>query len=98
MARTHSNEFFHCNNCGEEVSLKAKSCPHCGADDETAWKDGIHSYLVQENEEFDYDEYVRSQMGGGSPSVKPKGVKMWVWVLAALLLGLIAMRMFGILG
>jgi hypothetical protein len=93
MARTYSNEFFHCNNCGGEVNLKAKSCPHCGADDETAWKDGVNSYVVQEQEEFDYDEYVRNNnMGGGAPSPKPTGVKWWVWVIAVLLLSIFLLR------
>ncbi|HEX2898803.1 MAG TPA: hypothetical protein VHS96_03690 [Bacteroidia bacterium] len=93
MARTHSNEFFHCNNCGGEVSLKAKVCPHCGADDETAWKDGINSYVVEEQEDFDYDEYVRTNQGNAN-AAKPKGTKWWVWVIAILLLSLFAWRMF----
>lgn len=93
MARTHSNEFFHCNNCGGEVSLKAKVCPHCGADDETAWKDGINSYVVEEQEDFDYDEYVRTNQGNANVA-KPKGTKWWVWVIAILLLSLFAWRMF----
>ncbi len=95
MARTHSNEFFHCNNCGGEVSLKAKVCPHCGADDETAWKDGINAYVMQEQEDFDYDEYVRNNHGGQAVKVKPKGTKWWVWLIAILLLGLFVWRMLG---
>jgi hypothetical protein len=94
MARTHSNEFFHCNNCGEEVNLKAKVCPHCGADDETAWKDGTDSYLVQE-EEFDYDEFVAREHGTPQAKVKPTGMKWWVWVLAVLLLGVIILKWIG---
>lgn len=92
MARTHSKEFFHCNNCGGEVSFKARSCPHCGADDETAWKDGVSSYIVEEQEEFDYDEYVRNNYGGGA--AKPAGVKWWVWVIAVVLLALFILRWF----
>jgi hypothetical protein len=94
MARTHSPEFFHCNNCGGEVSLKAKVCPHCGADDETAWKDGVDSYVIEEQEDFDYDEYVRANHGGGGIIAKPRGTKWWVWLVALLLLGLIALRIF----
>lgn len=92
MARTHSREFFHCNNCGGEVSLKAKVCPHCGADDETAWKDGVNSYIVEESEDFDYDTYVQTHHTSAAPQGKPSGVKWWVWLLALLLLGLMALR------
>ena len=92
MARTHSNEFFHCNNCGGEVKLTAKVCPHCGADYETAWKDGVNSYVIQESEDFDYDAYVQTHHGTSDQVGKPAGVKWWVWVLAVLMLGLIALR------
>jgi zinc-ribbon domain len=90
MARTHSPDFFHCNNCGEEVSLKAKSCPHCGADDETAWKDGIHSHLVAEDD-FDYEEVMQREVHGRVPA--KAGPKWWVVLLAILLLGLMAWRL-----
>lgn len=88
MARTHSPDFFHCNNCGEEVSLKAKVCPHCGADDETAWKDGINSHLVAEDD-FDYDEVVAREVHGRPAK---SGTKWWVIALAILLLGLALLR------
>jgi hypothetical protein len=91
MARTHSKEFFHCNNCGEEVSLQAKVCPHCGADDETAWKDGINSYLVAEEDDFDYEEVVAREVHGRAPA--RSGSKWWVAVVAALLLALMLWQM-----
>jgi hypothetical protein len=89
MARTHSNEFFHCNNCGEEVNLKARSCPNCGADDETAWKDGINSYLIEEQEDFDYDEVVAREVHGHAPKSQ---TKWWVVVLAIALLAITLWR------
>lgn len=94
MAKTHSPDFFHCNNCGGEVNLKAKVCPHCGADDETAWKDGINAYVLEETEDFDYDEYVQRNNPNSQGLPKPKGTKWWVWVIAVLLLALFAWRMF----
>ncbi|MEM9217915.1 MAG: zinc ribbon domain-containing protein [Cyanobacteria bacterium P01_F01_bin.150] len=33
------SEFFRCPICGTEVSSKARSCPECGADEETGWSD-----------------------------------------------------------
>jgi hypothetical protein len=89
MGRNDSGTFV-CNNCGEEVSLRAKACPHCGADDETGWKDHAHS-VQHQGDDFDYDEFVRNELPG--QSVRPRGVKWWVWLLAVLLLGLIAFRM-----
>jgi zinc-ribbon domain len=93
MARTHSSDLFHCNNCGAEVKINAKICPNCGSDDETAWKDGVNSYLVEEQEDFDYEEFVRSHHGGST--IKPKGVEWWVWMIAVVLLGIFLLRWLG---
>ncbi len=89
MARTHNHDFFRCNNCGEEVSLKAKSCPNCGADDETGWKDGINSYLIEDDDDFDYEEVLAREVHGRSPKSK---TKWWVVILAFLLLALMLWR------
>ncbi len=32
-------EYFNCPNCGEEVPIKAKSCPGCGSDEKTGWSE-----------------------------------------------------------
>ena len=92
MSRTHHPDFFRCNNCGEEVAYTAKVCPHCGADDETAWKDGINSYSVAEDD-FDYAEVVNREVNGGTSA--KGGCKSWVAVLAAILLALMLWRMLG---
>jgi predicted amidophosphoribosyltransferase len=75
---------FICNNCGEEVHRKAKVCPNCGADDETAWKEGANRpiYLTQEDDDFDYDEFVRTEIHGK----KPKNKRWWIPVTAIVLL------------
>jgi predicted RNA-binding Zn-ribbon protein involved in translation (DUF1610 family) len=85
MAPSRNEATFTCNNCGEEVRMSAKVCPHCGADDETAWRDGAQRpiYLTQEDDDFDYDEFVRTEIKGERPK---KGGKWWIWALAVLLL------------
>jgi hypothetical protein len=85
MSKSRTEETFTCNNCGEEVRISAKVCPHCGADDETAWKDGANRpiFLTQEDDDFDYDEFVRTEIKGERPK---SGGKWWIWALAVLLL------------
>ncbi len=85
MSKSRNEATFTCNNCGEEVRISAKVCPHCGADDETAWKDGANRpiFLTQEDDDFDYDEFVRTEIKGERPK---SGSKWWIWALAVLLL------------
>ena len=77
---------FICNNCGEEVRFTARSCPHCGADDETAWKEGAGRpiILTREDDDFDYDDFVQRELHGK----KPKNTRWWIPVLAAILAGI----------
>jgi len=46
------NDYFICPVCGQEVQTREKTCPSCGADDETGWS-GNAAYP----EEFDADDY-----------------------------------------
>ena len=65
---------FICNNCGEEVHRKAKVCPNCGADDETAWKEGANRpiYLTQEDDDFDVvHEHDARIVAWSTPNIKP---------------------------
>jgi hypothetical protein len=88
MSRTHHPDFFHCNNCGAEVSYTAKVCPECGADDETAWKDGINSHLVAEDD-FDYDEVVAREVHGRPGKSR---TPVWIIILAIVLAGIFILR------
>jgi ribosomal protein L40E len=73
-----------CPNCGAEVPRNAKSCPGCGSDEKTGWSETAYaSGLGLPDEEFDYDEFVKEEFGGGQ--AKPRGIH-WLWWLTALLL------------
>ena len=51
-------EYFNYPVCGGMVKGSADSCPHCGADEETGW-----SQDVVEEDEFDYDDFLRRDFG-----------------------------------
>ncbi len=73
-----------CPHCGAEVPLKAKVCPECGSDETTGWSEAARaSGLGLPDEEFDYDEFVKEEFGGGQ--ARPRGIG-WFWWAAALLL------------
>jgi hypothetical protein len=72
-----------CPQCGAELPLKAKACPQCGSDEKTGWSDEARTdELGLPNPDFDYNEFVKREFGGG---VKPRGLH-WFWWLVGLLL------------
>ena len=47
------SEYFNCPNCGEDVPIRAKSCPGCGSDENTGWsEDTMYDGIVL----TEYDE------------------------------------------
>ena len=49
-----------CPNCGADVPPKAKACPECGACEDTGWaEDAGYESTHLEEDEFDYDDFVR---------------------------------------
>lgn len=80
-----------CPNCGAVVPRNAKSCPECGADEETGWSDSAQAAnLGIPDEKFDYDEFVKEEFG---QSPKPRGIH-WLWWLTALVLVLLFLFAF----
>ena len=74
-----------CAQCGAEIPPNAKACPGCGADENTGWSEESESGgLDLPEEDFDYEEFVKREFGGGKNPV-PHGIK-WYWWLVALLL------------
>ena len=77
-----------CPNCGADVPRKAKACPGCGADEKTGWSETAYASglgIPDEEEKFDYDNFVKEEFGGGRPQVKPRNIS-WLWWVTALLL------------
>jgi len=74
-----------CPNCGVDLPAKAHACPECGACQDTGWADEAQyesTHLPEE--EFDYDDFVTREFGGGG---RPRGKRLhWLWVGAAILL------------
>ncbi|MEO5720702.1 MAG: zinc ribbon domain-containing protein [Chthoniobacterales bacterium] len=74
-----------CPVCGEEVSRNALACRECGADHNSGWRidADLHDALGESSEDFDYDDFVRSEFGS---SVKPGGIRTLWWITALILL------------
>jgi hypothetical protein len=78
-----------CPNCDAEVPRNAKSCPECGADENTGWSESAYaSKLGLPDDGFDHDEFVKEEFGDER---RPRGIS-WLWWITALLL--IALSMF----
>ena len=85
---------FVCPHCGAEVVAGATFCRACGASDECGWPgedaawegDGIVGY--GEDDDFDYDEFVRREFPASSR--KPRGNPVYRWFIVTVVLVLTA--------
>ncbi|PZR74008.1 MAG: hypothetical protein DLM73_09175 [Chthoniobacterales bacterium] len=74
-----------CPVCSEDVPPHALSCPECGADHNSGWREDAQTYagLDLPDEDFNYDQFVREEFGS---SLKPPGIKMIWWITAVLVI------------
>jgi hypothetical protein len=72
-----------CPNCGAEIPPGARSCPECGADEQTGWSEQArYDGLGLPDETFDHEDFVKREFGDEKPV--PRGIH-WFWWLVALL-------------
>lgn len=72
-----------CPVCGEWVPRGAAACDDCGACAKSGWKDDAEIYdgLDLPDEDFDYDDYIQREFGGGSGrKAGPSKEQLWRWV------------------
>ena len=57
-----------CLVCGEDVPRNAWACPECGADEKSGWAPDAHIQdgLDLPDQEFNYEDFVREEFGGGT--------------------------------
>lgn len=82
-----------CPVCGEDVPRNALACRECGADHNSGWRTEADrdDALGESAEDFDYEEFVRSEFGS---SVKPRGIPTGWWITAVLLIIALAAAYF----
>lgn len=81
-------DWYACPFCGAEVRVGPDGCPRCTTGKprkQPAYLDGVD--LPDDPEDFDYDDFVKREFGGGASSVKPAGLKWIWWVTGVLLVG-----------
>lgn len=72
-----------CPICGTLVPPDARACPGCGSDEQTGWSETAFAPQPDlAEEEFDYDEFVKREFGGGSHFQRHTR-KLWVVVAIA---------------
>lgn len=76
-----------CANCGAPIPRGAKSCPECGADERTGWRENsIYDGLELPEGAFDADDQPDT---AGTPPPRINGIA-WYWWLVAVVLILLA--------
>jgi len=89
-----TDDHFICPHCGAEVKAGARACPECGSDAETGWSEDADKWAGDlptgygQDDEFDYDEFVRREFGGRRrlPSALLVGLALALAAALALLL------------
>jgi hypothetical protein len=68
-----------CPVCGEDVRRNSRACPECGADHNSGWREEAQIYDSAElpDDDFDYDQFVRREFGGGG---RPATIKPIWWL------------------
>ena len=100
--RRGRRDYFVCPQCGEEVKVGARACPHCGSDEETGWSQEAENRRTDipagygRDEEFDYDKFVEREFperaGRARASSSALLVAIAVAMLALLVLLLLSRR------
>jgi len=71
-----------CPICGNPVPANARACPECGADEQTGWSETAYEPQPDlPDEEFDYNQFIESEFGGGT---HPRRRLSTFWLLAVL--------------
>lgn len=84
---------FCCRACGAEIHPNAKACRACGADKRSGWAedadeiDSASAAGVPDDDDFDYDNFIREEFGDAKAPSKKDAFKIVVAfvVVAALL-------------
>jgi hypothetical protein len=83
-------DYFICPDCGSEVRVGSRGCTRCASEQATkSWRkrkpweqDESHDGLNLPDEEFNYEEFLDEEFGGG----RKKSAMEWVWWTTALVL------------
>lgn len=93
--RNPSDDRRCCPTCGADLPPGAESCRECGSSDESGWGDKTDTWQDEsggygDDDEFDYDEFVRSEFPDQAPKAKPSLKRVLLAVIVILLcLGLL---------
>jgi hypothetical protein len=100
--KRHSDDYFPCPHCGARVRAGARFCRECGASDESGWGEDQWSHDADgyaEDEDFDYDEYLRREFPEHAPprSAKAQSKRLLtILVVALVCLALLLWAMFSL--
>ncbi len=87
-----------CPHCGADLKRGAISCRACGADaragwTEDGWQAGPDAPAGYGEDDFDYDDFIERELGGGKPSRATRSRRklrfFWGVMLAVFLLPLL---------
>lgn len=84
-AKPHQLNMY-CSNCGERLTAR-HFCRACGASEESGW--GSPNLSEDDEDDFDYDDFVQREFGRKSP--RPKNIATTTWGTLIIILFVIGM-------
>jgi ribosomal protein L40E len=91
--RKPSHDDFICPNCGAELPGGAEFCRACGASDDSGWDDApepradLPEGYGPDDDDFDYDEFVRREFGAGASEWSKRDLQRLIWAVVVLVVG-----------
>ena len=88
-----SKNTLSCPVCGEDVPVKARACPHCGACEKSGWNEEASGAdgLDLPDEDFDYEKFTAEEFGAPR---KLRGKELF-WKVVAVVILILMIILFG---
>ena len=84
-----------CANCGAAIPRGAKSCPECGADERTGWREkSVYDEIDLPDEAYDDDHDARAKR---PPDRRVNGIAWYWWCVGVAVVLLFGLKLLGLL-
>ena len=81
-----NDDYFVCAHCGAELACASTVCRECGASEDSGWSDGEVASTEEDEDDFDYDDFLRREFPSHAAAPRWGSPKTWLTAIIVLLL------------